>query len=117
MRTACIIVNYNDAATTIDLLERIRDYKELDYAVVVDNCSTDDSSKHLKERVCSRVIVLDANENKGYGAGNNLGIRYAKDVLNCDVAIVSNPDVSFSDDCLRKIKETFLAHRDVAVVS
>lgn len=117
MKTACVIVNYNDAETTIKLLNKIHDYRVIDYIIVVDNCSTDGSYGALEKCRTDRIIVLCATENKGYGAGNNLGIKYAKERLQCDVAVIANPDVIFTEECIEKIKYTFSENRDVAVVT
>lgn len=117
MKTACVIVNYNDAETTIKLLNKIHDYRVIDYIIVVDNCSTDGSYSALEKYRTDRIIVLCATENKGYGAGNNLGIKYAEEKLQCDVAIIANPDVIFTEECVEKIKCAFDENRDVAVVT
>lgn len=117
MKTACVIVNYNDAETTIKLLNKIHDYRVIDYIIVVDNCSTDGSYSALEKYRTDRIIVLCATENKGYGAGNNWGIKYAKEKLQCDVAIIANPDVIFTEECVEKIKCAFDENRDVAVVT
>ena len=37
--TACVILNYNDADTTISLVKKIEDYKNIEHIVVVDNLS------------------------------------------------------------------------------
>ena len=42
-KCSCVILNYNDADTTIDLVERIEGYDLLWQIIIVDNCSTDDS--------------------------------------------------------------------------
>ena len=81
MKIACVIVNYNDAKTTIALLKQICDYKSLNHIIIVDNCSTDNSYASLKQFETNNIIVLQAEKNKGYGAGNNFGIKYAKDIL------------------------------------
>lgn len=117
MKTACVIVNYNDAETTIRLLNKINNYRAIDYIIVVDNCSTDGSYSALEKYRTDRIIVLCDTGNKGYGAGNNLGIKYAKERLQCDVAIIANPDVIFTEECIEKIKYTFSENRDVAVVT
>ncbi len=117
MKIACVIVNYNDAKTTIALLKQICDYKSLNHIIIVDNCSTDNSYASLKQFETNNIIVLQAEKNKGYGAGNNFGIKYAKDILHCDVAIIANPDVSFTEACVKRIAQTFSEDRDAAVVS
>ena len=44
----CVVLNYNDAVTTIDFVERIKIMDSIDLIVVIDNCSTDDSYIQLK---------------------------------------------------------------------
>lgn len=117
MKIACVIVNYNDVGTTKTLLKQIGDYRTIDYIIVVDNCSTDDSYNTLKAWETNKIILLRTENNKGYGAGNNFGIKYAKDILQCDVAIIANPDVSFTEECVKQIAQTFLENKDAAVVS
>ena len=99
MKTACIIVNYNDADTTIAQIERIRDYRSLDAVVVVDNASTDDSAARLTEYVGGKVTLLESKSNGGYGAGNNLGVRLASEMLRAEYCLIANPDAEFSDEC------------------
>ena len=43
----CVILNYNDAPTTINLVQSIKNYSLLNFIVVVDNCSTDDSIESI----------------------------------------------------------------------
>lgn len=117
MRTACIIVNYNDADTTEDLIKSIENYKALDFIIIVDNCSLDNSYDVLKKHKSNRVFVLRLDKNEGYGKGNNFGIKYAKKVLQCDIAIIANPDVKFKESCIEKIKSTFKKNDDIAVVT
>ena len=77
-KVCCIILNYNDASTTMSLVDEIREYNCLDSIVVVDNCSTDGSWKQLKAlRDLDKVHVLRTEENGGYGSGNQAGIDYA----------------------------------------
>ena len=94
MKTAFLIVNYNDAETTIELLENIRNFKALDLIVVIDNASTNDSYLVLKKKFENKKIhILEAKSNNGYAAGINYGSKYIIDLLgNCNI-IVSNPDI------------------------
>lgn len=115
--TACIILNYNDAPTTMKLLEHIKDFSLLDSIVVVDNCSTDDSWEKLQCYRSEKIRLVKSEENGGYGAGNNLGIVYAKERLNADYVLIANPDVIFDEECVEKLASTFSEHFDVAVVS
>ena len=116
-RISCVILNYNDAPTTISLVEGIKDYDLLNYIVVVDNCSIDDSWEQLQTYKNDKVRVIRSPRNGGYGAGNNFGIRYSSDILKADYSIVANPDVQFDEDCVEKFLQTLQENSSVAVVS
>ena len=116
-KVSCVILNYNDFTTTLNLLECIKDYGILDFIVVVDNCSTDDSWEKLIRYKNEKIHVIKSEKNGGYGAGNNVGLRYSSDVLKVDYSIIANPDVLFDEDCIRKFLDSFQEDSSVAVVS
>lgn len=115
--TACVILNYNDAPTTMKLLEHVKDFSVLDNIVVVDNCSTDDSWDKLQCYRSEKIRLVKSEKNGGYGAGNNLGVRYSRETLNADYVLIANPDVIFEEDCVKKLVSTFNEHSNIAVVS
>lgn len=117
MNVSCIILNYNDAKTTEDLVNAIRDYQCLDSIVVVDNHSTDDSPVRLKELEDEKVHFLSAPKNGGYGYGNNLGIRYACHTLHATHVLIANPDVKVSEECIHAMKEVFSREDRLAVAA
>lgn len=114
---SAVILNYNDAPTTISLVERIKDYTLLDYIVVVDNCSTDNSWEQLQRYKSDKIHVIQSPRNGGYGSGNNFGLRYSSEILNADYSIIANPDVQFSEECVGKFLQTLQEDDSVAVVS
>ena len=48
MDTVAILLNYNDADTTISAIKRLKNCESLDKIVVVDNASSDNSYERLK---------------------------------------------------------------------
>lgn len=116
-KISCIIVNYNDAATTSQLLSEIRQYKSLSSIIVVDNQSTDDSVQQLAGLTDDKVKLIASPKNGGYGFGNNLGIRYAVDTLGAEYVIVANPDVSFTEGLIGHMRQALGKIPDSAVVS
>lgn len=114
---SCVILNYNDAPTTISLVERIKDYAILDYIVVVDNCSSDNSWEKLQHYKSDKIHIIQSPQNGGYGSGNNFGLRYSSEVLNANYSIIANPDVQFDEDCAEKFLQTLQEDASVAVVS
>ncbi|MCD8083454.1 MAG: glycosyltransferase [Clostridiales bacterium] len=117
MKLNCVILNYNDAETTATLVRRIRDYDVLENIVVVDNCSTDDSLARLKALQDEKVAVIASGKNGGYGYGNNLGVRYAAKENGATHILIANPDVDFSEACVRAMQQIFKRHPEVGVVS
>ena len=115
MKTAIIILNYNDYETTSNMLNNIRNYKSIDLIVVVDNKSIDDSYNKLKKFENNKIKIIQTNENKGYANGNNYGLNYLKD-KNIDYVIISNPDIIVEENVIIKLKED-LNNKDITLVA
>ena len=121
MKTAFLIVNYNDYKTTIQLLNNIKEFQSLDKIAVVDNNSTDNSfneiKKYIKKNKKDKFIDIIKNfENKGYGSGINYGAKYLKKTLGDCYIVVSNADIIiYSDEDISKLISTF--DSDTAVVA
>lgn len=114
MNIGIVILNYNDSQTTIDLLMRVQEFKNLNSIVVVDNNSTDDSYKELINYSNDKIKIIRAAENNGYSYGNNIGCQYLSK-KNVDYIIVSNPDVVFSEEDINKLIESF--SKNTAIVA
>lgn len=117
MITSCIILNYNVADMTEDLVHSIEEYKNINYIVVVDNCSSDGSYERLKTLASDKIHVLKTGKNGGYGYGNNFGIKYSWENLNASRVLICNPDVKFSERCLAEMLTAMSKSKDIAVVS
>lgn len=112
-----MILNYNDSGTTLQLLNQIKEYQSLDSIVVVDNHSTDDSVCQLQAVAGGHIHLLQAEKNGGYGSGNNLGIRYAREQLGASYVIVANPDVQFEESLVKEMKITIDHVPDCGLIS
>lgn len=112
--TAILVVNYNKYEDTIDCVASIlkSETTEQYKIVVIDNASSNDSLERLqilKEN--GKVVLLTAEENKGYCAGNNIGIKYAFENFNPDFIWILNPDTLVEKDTLQKLHD-FAAKKD-----
>lgn len=58
----CVVLNFNDSKTTIELLNRMKNMKSIDVIVVVDNCSTDDSFSVLKQYTSKKIQVIQSEK-------------------------------------------------------
>ena len=95
-RIAIIILNYNSFQDCKDCIDSIRLQTGIDYEiVVVDNCSRPEDAAQVRE-LCTKYdcTFIAAEQNRGYSAGNNVGLRYAADAGYDYMAIV-NPDMLF----------------------
>lgn len=101
MKCYIIILNYNSFKDTIECVDSLYDFLDLEniQIVVVDNNSTDESSNILKEKLPNEIVFLESMNNRGYANGNNIGIRYAVE-HNADYICILNNDVIVTEDFL-----------------
>jgi len=102
-KCVCIILNYNDAAETIRLLDKICSFACFTGIVVVDNHSSDNSYSVLKQYESKKIKVIQTDKNGGYGYGNNCGIRYAAENMDADYFLICNPDVLFDETLVYRL--------------
>ena len=99
MKTAVVIVNYNDGENLIQAVRKMSSYAIVDDIVVVDNNSSDGSSEAVRE--VPKTHIIYAGNNGGYGFGNNLGMQYAIKELSADNAIIMNPDAEIPEEAVK----------------
>ena len=90
MKTGIVVLNYNDALETVKFVNELNSYQVIDEIVVVDNASSDDSLVELHKLTNVKLIALD--NNLGYAAGNNAGLKYLYE-QDYDNYIIANPDI------------------------
>lgn len=116
MKNGIVILNYNDSENTILMLEDIKKFKVLDYIIIVDNKSTDNSVEKLKHYENKKIKVVEEKENRGYAAGNNVGIKYLIDNYDVDHIIISNPDIIVKEEDIKKLIKD-LEQKDIAMIA
>lgn len=116
---AIIIVNYATPNETIRCVNSFLQIKKTTLTIfLVDNASPDDSWKVLQQAYGhhDRVVLIKADENKGYTGGNNLGLRAACDD-NFDYVLVVNPDTTvLYDEFISNLVEELERRPDVAAI-
>jgi N-acetylglucosaminyl-diphospho-decaprenol L-rhamnosyltransferase len=105
---SAVIVTYNARPWIERSIESIRgDVREL---IVVDHGSTDGTVEVVRERF-PEARVLE-RENRGFGAGNNAGMREASG----DYVLLLNPDAWFLGDGLEQLVAFAEEHPEAGVV-
>ena len=96
MKIATIILNYNSSADCRKCIGYLKKQQGVEQEiVVVDNCSRDDDRKAVETLCKEQGCTFIANgENRGYNAGNNVGLRYAAE-KDYEFALIANPDMEF----------------------
>lgn len=113
-----VILNYNTWFESLHCIESILENYDLDCMIyLVDNCSAVEMPLAVKEKLkkFQNIKMIFAVKNRGYSAGNNLGIAEAlRDA--CDNILICNSDIIFIDKSI-KIMETFLkSNANVGIV-
>ncbi|WP_333646093.1 glycosyltransferase family 2 protein [Lacrimispora sp.] len=110
-----VLVNYNGVKDTIECIDSLKKMTYSNYRIiVVDNNSSDNSLKILHEKKEEIDFeLLELNENKGFSAGNNAGIRLAFE-LGVKYILLLNNDTLVEPDFLKKL---MVAEKNILVNS
>ena len=84
------------------------DKKEI---VVVDNGSSDESVKYIKENH-KQIILIQNDENKGFSKANNQGIR----ATSGEFIILLNNDTKVIENGLCKSVEYLKSHQEISMM-
>lgn len=100
-----IIVNYKDYAERFlkDCIESLRGQGSPDFLLsvyIIDNCSSENSVKYIKEQAPEAVVI--PREDGNYSAANRTGIEQAKKD-GCDYFVIANMDVQFKGGWLKEL--------------
>ena len=107
MKVAIVVLNYNSSADCKKCISFLKNQKGVDIEIiVVDNCSQENERKFVGRLCDEQGCTFIANhENRGYSAGNNIGLRYASE-KGYEYALIANPDMEFpQEDYLKKMVE------------
>ena len=101
-----VVLNFRTYQDTLDCVASLKKQNYPNHEiVVVENGSGNESEKVLHEAFDDdpMVTLIVSEENLGFAKGNNLGIRYAHEKLNCDYVFVLNSDTIVPDGVFKEI--------------
>lgn len=119
MKTAVIIVEFNDAEETIKYVNQIKEYNVIQRIIVVDNKSTIPGTfEKVKTLEDEKVLVIQSDKNGGYSYGNNFGLQYLeKNGEQYDYIIISNPDIEVEEKAISNCLEIMQNDEKIAIIS
>lgn len=108
-----VTVNYNQSATTIDLIESLSQitYPNIEI-IVVDNASKNEDAKVIKEKF-PRIVLVESIINYGFAGGNNLGIMRSRG----EYVLLLNNDTIVEPNFLEPLVNKFQEHPEIGAIS
>jgi len=112
-----VVLNYRTPRLVLDCLESLAPELrpgEVE-ALVVDNASADGSAERLRAELARRpwpVGLVEAAENRGFAAGNNLGIRS----LDAEAFLLLNSDTLVRPGAVARLRKALEADPRVGIV-
>jgi len=115
-----VVLNWNGKEILKDCLNSF--FEKTNYKnykiVVVDNGSVDGSIEMLKKEFAGKIDIVANEENYGFPAGMNIGIRYLKKYYDPDYYLLLNNDtLVVQEDWLKNIVEVGEKHDDIGILS
>lgn len=115
MKSCVIIIAYNGMQWMNECLQSILDSSINATIIVVDNCSSDSTVDHIKTNF-STVILLEQNENLGFGRANNIAISYALKA-GMDYVFLLNQDAFVYKNTFANLIHTAVQHPEYGILS
>ena len=83
MKVAVIILNYNSSADCCKCVVDLKRQEGVELEIIiVDNCSRKEDASAVEQLAAEQgCTFIAAAENRGYNAGNNIGLRYTIEIL------------------------------------
>lgn len=120
MQIAVIILNYNSSSDCRKCVSTLKEQTGVELEIViVDNCSQKNGEQQIIKKLCIEqgCTFITAKENRGYNAGNNIGLRYAAD-KGYKYAMIANPDMEFQQkDYIYRLANKMEGNNNIAVIS
>lgn len=115
-----VILNYNSMSDTLKCIEYLTKQTGVDLdIIVIDNASASRHDVDALETACDvkNIRFRAEQHNRGYNAGNNVGIRMALED-GCDAVMIANPDMEFHDTgYIATLYHELMSRQDCAAIS
>lgn len=112
-----ILLNYKGFKDTIECVESLEKINYKNYKIViVDNNSPDDSYKKLKATLGHKHTLIKSEENGGFAAGNNIGIKYALD-NGAEYVLLLNNDTLVEKEFLSELIKPFKKDKTIGMTT
>lgn len=111
-----VLLNYNNYSDILECVEKLHSIGcSYGSIIVVDNHSTDNSLQELRMSLPKETDLIESPVNRGFGAGNNLGLV---EVIrrNSKYVCVMNADIQFDYDFLSPLVQYIDSNEKIGIV-
>ena len=116
-KVSIIILNWNGLEDTAECLESLKKITYPNYKViVVDNASSGDDVKVLRERFGDYIHIIQNDANYGFAEGNNIGMRYALTNCKLDYFLILNNDTVVAPGFLTELVKAAESDPHIAIL-
>jgi hypothetical protein len=116
-KVSIIIVNWNGLEDTSECLESLKKISYPNYEViVVDNNSTGDDVRVLREKFADYIHVIENDKNYGFAGGANIGMSHAMADSQSDYILLLNNDTVVDTDFLTFLVEAAESQKSAGLV-
>lgn len=135
--TGIVILNYNNAQLTLSCIDSVIKYNSiLSKYIIIDNASTDNSGRDLRNGLADRFqdnfieyqigdmpehlsvcSFICSAKNGGYAQGNNIGLKLAENDSDIDTILILNNDIVFIDDIIPSLVSFLESKPNIGIVS
>lgn len=115
MKVPVILLNYNSSADCTKCVSDLKRQEGVELEIIiVDNCSREDDALAVEQQAKAEgCTFIAAKENRGYNAGNNIGLRYAAE-KGYEYALIANPDMEFPQrDYVKQLIAAMMENSDI----
>ena len=120
MKIPVILLNYNSSADCRKCVKFLKRQEGVELEIViVDNCSPREGEQESIKYLCEEqgCTFLAASKNRGYNAGNNIGLHYATE-KGYKYALIANPDMEFpSVDYISRLVSKMSENENIVIVA
>lgn len=115
-RSVVILVNYKGAQDTSACLRSLHASIVVPRIVVVDNTPNDPELEAVVATYPDAILIR-AQENMGFGRGNNLGIDWALANTDCEFVFILNNDATIRPDALKQLEAAMDIYPEAGIVT
>lgn len=98
-----VIVNYNGEAYQNDALRTLYESTYQNFEIIIVDSASKDRSIELAKENYPQIHYLLQEENVGVAKGNNIGIRYAIEQLDCEYVLLINNDIEIDPNNIQEL--------------